>query len=1567
MTLQDIADLLAARTANGTLTLSPGDLGSTGIDSLLAANFSQGKLILQGATVQSDSSQIQLQGGTTTLFGAAAVPATAVFTLINKTPELVLTCTPPDYNFGIGFPVFADSALGAAVFSDAQFILSSSANGNGATFSGSYALPSALEAIAKLLKAPEAVAFTGALVWVEELPQITLTSTVFSGVQLGKITADMRLVFGAIVLPADSPTGRALAVPLFQLRSTVDITAVTGPKTVALTADLPVGGRCLVTVTAALDDVALTDLTGLATIVGDLGFPPDIPIASQFDLTELSLVLSPATAKIVGLSLQIRSASAWSIVPDHFSVETVWLNFIVNDPFESSRQVFVTVGGALTVNKSVEIDLSYGLPGNMLTAQLASGSTIPLSSILSGFLPDTDLPELSIVQLELGLDVVTHDFHFEIDIMEDWPVSAGGTSALSFTELSLFLSRSAGDVTARVLSNLTVAGAALQLSAGYQTGQGWNFAGGTRGEQNISLTNLLGDLLAIFGVALPTDLPDIVLTLLEMSYDTGTGAFTFDCEIGYVDESDPILQKLKGKIAIAYSGREAKTWTGHIEGTIEIGHDNLVTAKLDFKETETLSLQWKAENEKTVGIADLCALVEIPSEDIPDIPPDLDLALVELDGIYDITNKVVMLGVVSKTWGNADVVLSKNAEGKWDLFFALKTGKTISLSSLPLVGSPLSSVVGDVSLDDIQFYAAQPVLTKDRAGIIGGYIDRLSSISGASYPKPPPDGLSAKAALTMNFHVAGKTTPFSLGTGKPADDQGGKEPAPAKQFAISDAAPTGASSALAQTQTASGSDGTKWFTIQKSFGPVSIQKVGVRYQDSQLWALLDASLDAGGLTISLHGLGMGSGLKSFDPKFTVSGIDVTLVEGPIEASGGLIGTIDPVNLYGELMLKTPEFALGALAGFALVDKHPSFFLYATLLSPPLGGPAFFYVTGLAAGIGFNRQLVIPAVDGVSTFPFIEWAMGSGAPTSVPGGDVGQQVKDVLSSLASSGVVAPQVGEYWLAAGVHFTSFELVESFALLTVKFGADFELDLLGLSRLTLPPTGTPVVLIEIQLKASFSPSAGLLAISGQLSPRSYVLSESCHLTGGFAFYSWFSGEHEGDFVISMGGYHPRFDVPKHYPVVPRLGLRWQVTDQLTVSGDEYFALTSSAVMAGGGLSAVWDGGPVSAWFSVEMDFLLIYKPFHYYLSASCQLGASFSIDLLFTTITISIHLGVDIEIWGPEFTGVATVDLSIISFSIGFGGSNQDASQTIEWHEFLDQLLPKKPPPPTKTQQSHRMMRMAVAAETNAPPVAAAVVQIKMTDGLLKTLSETGEETLNYVVDSQHFKMEVTAIPSKEPDFVPKNTRPNFKAAPIDLPDKLQPTDEDGNIIQPNTVFGVGPVGIGSEPDAFKATLAVEIDSSADVKFHAVRILKNVSKAFWEKPGFSDDGKSVPKLDPLNDTTIKNVLVGFQIIPFVTPPDKTRPIDLEYLKYTVDEEHIESFRWSAPIIPGADNFSAETVVATLNDPNHAVKNRPPLLRAMKAAGFPVAQTIDAGDLGDPAKTYLEDAPVLALLGEAK
>jgi len=56
-----------------------------------------------------------------------------------------------------------------------------------------------------------------------------------------------------------------------------------------------------------------------------------------------------------------------------------------------------------------------------------------------------------------------------------------------------------------------------------------------------------------------------------------------------------------------------------------------------------------------------------------------------------------------------------------------------------------------------------------------------------------------------------------------------------------------------------------------------------------------------------------------------------------------------------MLLKVPEFSFGALGGFAMEgDKRDqaAFFLYVTL-NADARRPAVFFITGLAAGLGFT--------------------------------------------------------------------------------------------------------------------------------------------------------------------------------------------------------------------------------------------------------------------------------------------------------------------------------------------------------------------------------------------------------------------------------------------------------------------------------------------------------------------------------------------------------------------------------------------------------------------------------------
>ena len=74
-------------------------------------------------------------------------------------------------------------------------------------------------------------------------------------------------------------------------------------------------------------------------------------------------------------------------------------------------------------------------------------------------------------------------------------------------------------------------------------------------------------------------------------------------------------------------------------------------------------------------------------------------------------------------------------------------------------------------------------------------------------------------------------------------------------------------------------------------GPVHFQRVGLKYQDSKIWVLLDASLNLAGLSLSLDGLGVNSPLNQFNPKFDLKGIGIDYKGGnTLEIGGAFLRT-----------------------------------------------------------------------------------------------------------------------------------------------------------------------------------------------------------------------------------------------------------------------------------------------------------------------------------------------------------------------------------------------------------------------------------------------------------------------------------------------------------------------------------------------------------------------------------------------------------------------------------------------------------------------------------------------------
>ncbi len=457
-----------------------------------------------------------------------------------------------------------------------------------------------------------------------------------------------------------------------------------------------------------------------------------------------------------------------------------------------------------------------------------------------------------------------------------------------------------------------------------------------------------------------------------------------------------------------------------------------------------------------------------------------------------------------------------------------------------------------------------------------------------------------------------------------------------------------------------------WFPIQRTFGPVSIQQIGVRWiggPDLKGAILLDGGVSLAGLSVGVDDLSLTIPFGDIDDlskwELGLRGLAVAYDGGGIRIGGGLLEVDIPgpdVRYDGFLLIEVGGMSFVALGSYGVVEGEPSLFVFL-VIGIPIGGPPFFFITGLAGGFGYNRGLVVPPIEGLPAFPLVAAMSDSSAATAEP-----------MAFLQSMGDAVPmERGSYWFAAGLKFSSFSLVHSQALLYVLLNRGLEIGLLGMSKFELPPA-VPLVSVELALKARFSTIEGVISVEARLTDNSWVLSRDCRLTGGFAFFVWFAGEHAGDFVITIGGYHPRYTPPAHYPVVPRLGFNWRVSSSIYIKGEAYFALTPREVMAGGLLEAVYDSGDVRAWFRAWANMYIKWRPFWFEVEIGISIGVS--VDTFLGRVKVEV--GASLIVWGPEIGGQVTIDVFIISITIPFGADRVIPVEAIPWETFRTTLLP-------------------------------------------------------------------------------------------------------------------------------------------------------------------------------------------------------------------------------------------------------------------------------------------------------
>lgn len=492
--------------------------------------------------------------------------------------------------------------------------------------------------------------------------------------------------------------------------------------------------------------------------------------------------------------------------------------------------------------------------------------------------------------------------------------------------------------------------------------------------------------------------------------------------------------------------------------------------------------------------------------------------------------------------------------------------------------------------------------------------------------------------------------------------------------------------------------------LNKAIGPVTILGVGVAVNATQrtLKVVLDGTVKLGPIELTLLGFSLTFNLKGVTltdfskmeaPSFDLAGLAVGFQKDPLTIAGLFEHqeTTESDKFLGGVIVGFKEYTFEGGGYYGTVKKPKksdtrlllrgrrqqqprlrvvgsddfSAFLAYVRVTGPIATMGYAELRGLVGGFGYNTSVRAPTIDNVQDFPFLA--------ASPPG-----EPANALTAMLGGGWFADKEGQNWVAAGLTVLAFQTLTVNAVIVVEWGSGVKLGVFGLATAEMPrAVAKKFAVVQLGVVATIDVDAGIMKVDGQLTPASYVLDPSCHLTGGFALYSWFgagSGQ-QGDWVFTIGGYHPSYTKPAPYPNPPRLAITWSYSSSINITGAAYFAVTPTACMGGGSLKVTLTLGSLYAYLDAFADFLINYRPFLYRASGGVTVGVHYTLDLWLVSIPIHVDLGAIITLQGPPLGGKVHVSFFVFGFDVAFGSQDAPANDAIPLKDFYKLALQTAP----------------------------------------------------------------------------------------------------------------------------------------------------------------------------------------------------------------------------------------------------------------------------------------------------
>ena len=230
--------------------------------------------------------------------------------------------------------------------------------------------------------------------------------------------------------------------------------------------------------------------------------------------------------------------------------------------------------------------------------------------------------------------------------------------------------------------------------------------------------------------------------------------------------------------------------------------------------------------------------------------------------------------------------------------------------------------------------------------------------------------------------------------------------------------------------------------------------------------------------------------------------------------------------------------------------------------------------------------------------------------------------------------------------------------ALVTATLGVIIEIPgniaILGVLKVVLPDEDTALVRLQVNFAGAIEFDKSRLYFFAALFDSRVVFLTIEGEMG--LLVAWGS---DGNFVVSVGGFHPQFTPPPlPFPSPTRVSVSLINTDYARVHIEGYFAVTSNTVQFGAQADMFFGLDSLSVQGNLGFDALFQFSPFHFVIDVS----ASFSVNV-FGTGVFSVRLQGSLE--GPaRWRARGTASISLLFFDIG-------VDVDVSWGDVADTLL--------------------------------------------------------------------------------------------------------------------------------------------------------------------------------------------------------------------------------------------------------------------------------------------------------